>query len=582
MMHEAAHSPTFSSYVPPLFKMALTWLAALAVAGGHHAFNASLNGKSPADGAHRVLVAQSQVGASFIGTTFAFLASSFLGISGGIAFIQSAWRVVQRRSFTLAGLDALWSSTNNPFAFISIDFWKSAREVVLIAGLSWSFSVVTFAPGTLSVQPDIKPTSAPCLVPTFDFGSSALLYDQLTSASKPYFQPSTLANRVVGATLRGGQPFAPTSPCTGNCSYLTTVNAPAFNCTSGFPNASDLTWAPGSGNDPPPWVGGTFNAAPPLYAPYSPAEAAAGGGYWDFAAHYADARNFHPTSAGTNFSCVSYNATYHLNYTFLGAVSSISIERVSLVQAASQIMLGNNSQRASSIDDPDFVNNSMLEPHSAWFNTTTNYYALLSSLYSSLGGNITMFESGDSENYVFSPTTLAVTQSHLATSAENGNITWADVAAGMESLLANITLSMLTIDPSQRALTTCVHSNSLPYFSYNKRRLWLVYGVALGIALVCDVIGIIALVCNRFGATADFTDFLAAARNPELNDVDLSPRNAWIRLRYGMLGDGSGRHAFVICERQQDGNTLRLRTSNLSGVSRKEGDNHEMAPLTLE
>ncbi|KAJ7511547.1 hypothetical protein B0H11DRAFT_1952073 [Mycena galericulata] len=573
MMHEAAHSPTFSSYVPPLLKMALAWLAALAVAGGHHAFNSSMNGKSPADG--------SQAGASFIGTTLAFLAYSFLGISGGTAFIQSAWRVVQRRSFTLVGLDALWSSTHNPLAFISIDFWKSAREVVLIAGISWSLKlVVTFAPGTLSVQTDIKPTSAPCLVPTFDFGSSAL-YDQLNSASKPYLQPSALAHRVVGGTLLGGQPFAPTCPCTGNCSYLTTVNAPAFNCTSGFPNASDLTWGNGSLNDPPPWVGGRFNAAPPVY--YAPGMTdSSEDGYWDFVAHYADAGNFLPTSTGTNFSCVSYNATYQLNYTFLGAVSTISIEHVTFVQAASQMMLGNSSQRDFTFDDPDFVNNSMLEPHSAWFNTTTNYYALLFSLYSSLVGNITMYESGDSVNYRYSPTTLAVTQSDLATSAENGNITWADVAAGMESLLANITLSMLTIDPSQTSLPTCVHSNSLPFFSYNKHRLWLVYGVALGVTLVCDVIGIIALVHNRFGATADFTDFLATTRNPELNEGDLSPRTAWIRLRYGMLSDGSERHAFVISERQKDGSTPRRRTSNLSVVSGKEGDGHEMAPLTLE
>ncbi|KAJ7097459.1 hypothetical protein C8R44DRAFT_576221, partial [Mycena epipterygia] len=72
-----------------------------------------------------------------VGTIFAFLVSAFLSMSAGTAFIQSAWRLVQSRSFTLAGLDALWSSTHNPLAFLSFDFWKTAREVVFVAGLSW-------------------------------------------------------------------------------------------------------------------------------------------------------------------------------------------------------------------------------------------------------------------------------------------------------------------------------------------------------------------------------------------------------------------------------------------------------------
>ncbi|KAF8203462.1 hypothetical protein K438DRAFT_1415448, partial [Mycena galopus ATCC 62051] len=108
-----------------------------AVAGGHHAFNVSLNGRSPVDGGHGIYGAHSQAGASLLGTMFSLLVSAFLRISAGTAFIQSAWGVVQRRSFTLAGLDALWSATHNPLAFFTFDFWKSARGVAIVAGLSW-------------------------------------------------------------------------------------------------------------------------------------------------------------------------------------------------------------------------------------------------------------------------------------------------------------------------------------------------------------------------------------------------------------------------------------------------------------
>ncbi|KAJ7784863.1 hypothetical protein DFH07DRAFT_1054420 [Mycena maculata] len=566
-MKTPAHSPIFSNYAFSLCKMALTWLAALVVAGGHHVFNASLNGKKPADG---ILTPESQAGASFLGTMFAFLVSAFLGMSGGTAFIQSARRIVQRRSFTLTGLDALWSSPHNVLAFLSFDFWKSAREVVIVAALAWAFPfIVTFAPGTLSVQNDIKPSSAACMVPTFDFGSSAL-YDQLDSASKPFLQPSALASRVVGATLLGGKPLSPTSPCTGNCSYLTSVNAPSFSCTSGFPNASDLTWGSGAERDPPPWVGGNFDAAVPAYDAYSG---------WDFVGHYADSGNFIPLSGGTNFTCIAYNSTYHLNYTFTQSIPTVSVEQIVLNQPATQLMLGNNSQRDSSIDNPDFVNGSDTQPHSAWFNTTTNYYAVLSSLYTFVVGNITMYESGDSENFVYSPSNLAVTQTALATSAENGNITWGDPVTAMESLLSNITLSMLTVDPSQTTGTTCVHSDSLPYFSYNARRLWLVYGLALGLALLCDLIGVLALLHNRFSAMAGFTDFLAATRNPELDDVDFSEgsQRDRLRLRYGPLGDGSGRQAFAFPDSLQTAEDCKgLR------VSGRGEENHELAPLTFK
>ncbi|KAF7365052.1 hypothetical protein MVEN_00376400 [Mycena venus] len=95
----------------------------------------------------------------------------------------------------------------------------------------------------------------------------------------------------------------------------------------------------------------------------------------------------------------------------------------------------------------------------------------------------------------------------------------------------------------------CHHMSLLrhaPYFAYDARRLWLVYGLGLGFALLCDLIGIFALVRNHFGATAGFTDFLAATRNSERHDLEV--RNAQgqrIRLRYGPLRNLPGRQAFA-------------------------------------
>lgn len=379
---------------------------------------------------------------------------------------------------------------------------------------------------------------------------------EINSASTPYLRPSAQANRVVGAVLLGGQPFSPTSPCAGNCSYLTAVSAPAFSCSPGLKNASALTWNAtilGAGLT---YIAGNFDAAPPVNQ-YTD---------WDFLGHYADAGRFLPVSNGTNFTCISYNATYNLNYTFMGSVSSVSIESVALNQPAGQMS-----------EDQGFVN----QVHSWSFNATTNYYAILTSLYTLIAGNITSSESGNSVDFISAPTSLAVTQTQLVTYVQDGNITWADVAASMESLLTNITLSILTLDPTQNSSTICVYANTRPYFSYNSRRLWIIYALGLGCALLSDLAGLLALMRNSFGARAGLTDFLAATRNAELHDVDFSQGTQRVRLRYGALRGEAGRHAFAFPESlyaAADGEKRHIRTLKLRAGSANADETHQNGP----
>ncbi|KAJ7040865.1 hypothetical protein C8F04DRAFT_931616, partial [Mycena alexandri] len=125
----------------PVLKIVAAWVAALALAAGHHAFYASLNHTAPTlDPTWRIsasLLVHSQAGASAIGTTFASLISSALGVSAGTAVLQCAWRVVRTRAFTVSGLDAMWSSQTNLLAFLSLNFWRKARGIVILSGLTW-------------------------------------------------------------------------------------------------------------------------------------------------------------------------------------------------------------------------------------------------------------------------------------------------------------------------------------------------------------------------------------------------------------------------------------------------------------
>ncbi|KAJ7910109.1 hypothetical protein B0H13DRAFT_2013052 [Mycena leptocephala] len=526
--------PRASSLYFTLAKILLPWVIAVALAFGHHAFDASLDGREVSSGYTKsaLLLVHSQAGASAIGTTFAFLTSAFLAASAGAAFLQSAWGVVRQRSFTISGLDALWSSPHNVLAFFSFDFWRTGRGVVVISALSWAFPlVVTLAPGTLSVGTRTDSTSEVCMVPTFDLSASTVLQEELGNALLSYRAPSALANRIVAATFFGGQPFPPSSPaCAGNCSYLLSVNAPSFSCTPGTLNGSALNWQ----LKPPIYAAVPFDSVPSINTYTN----------WDFQAHYTDYSFYNPdldpatntAVQGTNFTCITYNSTYHLNYTFLGSASSVSIDKIVPQQRATQL-----SANTTDFENGTFTGDTGLR-HTAWFNATSNSYALVSSLHAVVLGNITaVTTSPENAEFVKTPLNPGTSQA--------GNITWvSDVPRMMEGFMQNITLSLLTVDPSQMTRATCVSARFTQRFAYDARRLWLVYSVGLGCAMLCDLVGIVALVRNGNGTGGGngFSDFLRATRNPELNEIDLNGEG--LRLRYGPLRKTGGRHAFATPE----------------------------------
>jgi hypothetical protein len=217
-------------------------------------------------------------------------------------------------------------------------------------------------------------------------------------------------------------------------------------------------------------------------------------------------------------------------------------------------------------DDGIFIPHSAI--HSAWFNATTNYFAVLASLYSYLAGNITVTEGLNAASFAYAPPTIAVANTLLvnaaASSFTDGNLAWSthsELPSKMEGLLQNITLSILTgsLDATQTTSTTCIRMESIQLFEYDAHRLWLVYGLGLGAALLCDLVGIAALFRNAFGATDDFSDFLGATRNAELDTLDLKQPGR-IRLRYGPVRSEGGRCAFARPENLYEDGGVRRRT----------------------
>ncbi|KAF8185363.1 hypothetical protein K438DRAFT_2020103 [Mycena galopus ATCC 62051] len=531
----------------PLLKIVLAWVSALVLASGHHAFYASLDNHPVTSGTTASLFVHSQAWASAIGTAFAFLVSSLLAVSAGTAFLQCAWRVARKRAVSISGLNAMWSSLTNVFAFLSLDFWRTAQGIVIVSALAWTFPlIVTFAPGTLTIESDVTTVSGPCQVPIFDWEATELLYDLIDSGPEFYFSRSSLTEQIVGATVLGGQPLPATSPCGRNCSYLVSTNGPSYSCSVGAQNPSALNWTSAllqaDWFPPPPYFADqTDITAPSTETPF---------GDWDFQAHYTNYTDGDPDDSGHNITCIAYNSTYNVNYTFAGTTASVVIENIIPQQLAGQ-MSPNISVQARAPGQPTSL------PHTAWYNATASYSAIFSSIASYAIGSVTV-QTRPVIYFVYSSDTLRLGQTQMMETTSTvlfygvaDKFTWIpieDIPPIFESLLQNITLSILggAADRSQSMNTTCIYSHDSTQFVYNKRRLWLIYGLGLGVALLCDFFGIIAFFQNQAfgGATgSNFGAFLAATRNPELNELNLNDPGR-IRLVYGPVLSEGGRYAF--------------------------------------
>jgi hypothetical protein len=178
-----------------------------------------------------------------------------------------------------------------------------------------------------------------------------------------------------------------------------------------------------------------------------------------------------------------------------------------------------------------------------------NYYATLSAIYDYITGNATASEAMTE----FDPANLAAGIRQLVSTSTAATLTWVDdLGAVMESILQNITLSLLvatsTLSPAGTTTVPCTMFSSAQHFSYDAERLWLTYGLALALSFLGNLLGIVALWRNAFGASGGFADLLTATRNSNFSEDIVDPvewKTGTLQLRYGRLRDSGGRYVFA-------------------------------------
>ena len=78
-----------------------------------------------------------QQNASRLGTAMALLAQVCLVFSMQKAAVQWLWKELKANVVTFRGIDAAFTSTNDPAAFLSLEMWKKVKVGSTIALLSW-------------------------------------------------------------------------------------------------------------------------------------------------------------------------------------------------------------------------------------------------------------------------------------------------------------------------------------------------------------------------------------------------------------------------------------------------------------
>lgn len=71
----------------------------------------------------------------------------------------------------------MWSSPTDPFAFLNVAYWKSAKVLVLIAIASWCMPLVALFPASsITIRGAMEENKVSCVVPAMDMDTQEGLY----------------------------------------------------------------------------------------------------------------------------------------------------------------------------------------------------------------------------------------------------------------------------------------------------------------------------------------------------------------------------------------------------------------------
>ncbi|KAJ5498998.1 hypothetical protein N7453_008049 [Penicillium expansum] len=224
--------------------MVVALLAGVAFALGHDAFYQSLNGKPVVNGQplgvlnSSLNLSDQQVYVS-LGTFFAFLVKSSLGLSVSTVFDQSAWKSIQGHRTGIGTIDDLLSVLKNGFTILNLQLWKRFPISMTLAVIVWLLPVASMiSPATLSVHLASFDQHSLRRIPRVDFTSAnfadlnSALFTNSTGQNgwlSGYSGPTPETQRVVNSVATQGT-ILPIEPPAVNSSWSVEFHGPSIVC----------------------------------------------------------------------------------------------------------------------------------------------------------------------------------------------------------------------------------------------------------------------------------------------------------------------------------------------------------------
>ncbi|KZV77276.1 hypothetical protein PENSPDRAFT_747021 [Peniophora sp. CONT] len=562
---------------------------AAAICVAHHVFMSVINGKNVED----LAIAQTWI--RDIGNALSWIVQFLLQLSVGVALAQSVWLYVRGNRVTLDDLDVLFSLP--AFSFVPSTLFKARvfYTIVLAIVLQAMSLVGIFAPNALSVVP-ASPTDSSLRVPIPALDqipvTTSSYFLQSGSTHFYYMNPSSNFQSLARGVLDGSTifPWSPPSGCGRACNYNVDYWGPALRCTDIPQSSIDVfntsyttfglgsapasvdpsvhvsnpthflegafvynattsfgfgeSWSPGAGSDLTKDLIPIFQSNP-YGQPFS------------LDVIYATNNFTLPFTAKnpvyynlTGYSCTFHNATY---------TASVKYSNGSQTTTARVIEYGG---QLGPIADPGSVNASDVHGSDPGFLSTYAALGLADAMSQYVYGAIAFSSDSFNDEPALAPVYTSVLSSILTTTAsfnDGSNIlglslvstTYDSLARLLEDACTNLTASLMS-DTANLGLYTQVSAVVTPdanVYLYKVSRLWLPYGIALGVALLADLYGLFCISKNGGAMQNSFSAIAASVRNPELDTLlsepgePLSARAQKVKLRYRTTGSIQGKRA---------------------------------------
>ncbi|KAJ7122297.1 hypothetical protein C8R44DRAFT_981472 [Mycena epipterygia] len=501
----------------------------------HHVFDSRLN-------AHTVSGFWTQTKSSQMEILIANAFKIVFCFSAGVSLCQVAWYAMRRQPLLLADIDRIVGEPSL-LTLPRLNLIFQAPAALLITALILASPLITVFAPSLTVRPAAA-FNRTLTVPTLNLTTDAVLDDIFIIGDDGlarYDGPSGTWDKIALAGLIAGGPVGwPIPPgCAPECQYNFTYFAPAVRCSDIAPDAIDDGASDGLRTvsrvfqDPPAAYLLDYdtiiaNALETYIVNFTDTESAPDNQYqWTLAyLPFNAANNDNGTlinAAGS--SCTFYNATHEAQTHFFNGTQESSVSVVEFhdpldTSVTSDLHVFNENGNASAplVGTPGVSFAPGLGGPLHFFaiaDAISN--RLTGEMYRSSAGVITtvttvlidtgIFESPDS----FSQNIQRFPGLNISSSVVN-------VSEALQNLVANVTLGFVQMGTGNTTVRAVVPSTDTVY-QYNRTTLLVTYAVSFISLLLISAAGMFCLVSNGEPSSNDFSQLLAATRNPKLDPV---------------------------------------------------------------